>query len=409
MDAGSRIGESSGVFRHSWGNYPNDRRSDMQPLFIDIQPLSQDFSDQVLEFIYKAHGHEDAGIWSPHESLLLRRMIELFSQRGLDRLQAVKDELIAWETGALYKESPAKITMPGMMERWNEHELGLVRIYLEHLFPGEWTLDDHMLAIEYVTQKYLPADALKTEAEWLATKATLMGKVQANMAAAVTDAVADKLLAGLPGTIAEAVSAFSLPAQQKAALQFASAKAVENVRSLTDDVRHRMRGAVLQHLQEQQTMAAGVSMPSLETKLFDQFAALNRDWRRISVTEAGEAQTQGYIASLPPGTKVKRVEVYASACGFCKKINGKIATVVSADHPDKDPDTMVWPGKSNVGRSAAPMKRVGNVLVPRSPEELFWLPAGLAHPHCRGRWVPVAEDQPGDDPDFAEWIRDALS
>lgn len=381
----------------------------MQPLFIDIQPLSERFSDEVLEFIYKAHVHDEAGIWAPHESLLLRRMIELFTQRGLDRLQAVKDELIAWEAGALYKESPAKVAMPGMMERWNEHELGLVRIYLEHLFPGEWTLEDHMLAIEYVVQKYLPADAMKTEAEWLATKAGLMGKVQANMAAAVTASGADKLLAALPGTVSQAVTVFSLPAQQAAALEFARMRAVENVRSLSDSVRHRMRATVLQHLEEQQTMAAGVSMPSLQTKLFDQFAMLNRDWRRIAVTEAGEAQTQGYIASLPPGTKVKRVEVYPSACGFCKKIHGRIATVVAADHPDKDPETMVWPGKNNIGRSASPMKRVGGVLVPREKDELWHLPAGLAHPHCRGRWVPVIEDQPGDDPDFGDWLRQALS
>ena len=59
---------------------------------------------------------------------------------------------------------------------------------------------------------------------------------------------------------------------------------------------------------------------SLETKLMDQFATLNRDWRRIAVTEAGEAQTAGYIASVPRGTKVKRVEQYKNACAFCRKI-----------------------------------------------------------------------------------------
>ena len=105
---------------------------------------------------------------------------------------------------------------------------------------------------------------------------------------------------------------------------------------------------------------------------------------------------------------MKRVEIYASACGFCRKIHGVVATVVTPDHPNKDPDTMVWVGKNNIGRSASPKKRVGDVLVPRTPDEMWWLPAGLAHPHCRGRWVPVIDDEPGDDPEFGDWLRKTL-
>jgi hypothetical protein len=69
---------------------------------------------------------------------------------------------------------------------------------------------------------------------------------------------------------------------------------------------------------------------------------------------------------------------------------------------------MIWAGKSNIGRSASPRKRVGNLLVEREPHEMWWIPAGLAHPHCRGRWLPVMEDQPGDDPDFGAWLRVTL-
>ncbi|MNE89563.1 hypothetical protein D3C76_1574810 [compost metagenome] len=82
--------------------------------------------------------------------------------------------------------------------------------------------------------------------------------------------------------------------------------------------------------------------------------------------------------------------------------------MVSPDAPDKDGQTQIWPGKTNVGRSASPMKRVGNVLVPREAHELYWIPAGTAHPHCRGRWVPVLADAPGDDPAFGDWLRKTL-
>ncbi|MEN6544485.1 MAG: hypothetical protein ABFE07_00415 [Armatimonadia bacterium] len=381
----------------------------MNPLFIDLHPLSQAATDDALEFIYKSTHDHDAGIWGPHESILIRRLIELFTQRGLDRLEHVKQQIIAWESGAHYKESSVKVTPPGMMERWNEQELGLVRIYLESLFPGDWTLDDHMMAVDYVVQRYLPADALKTEAEWLATRSGMMGKVQANMAAQADSKQADAILAALPSTVGEASAQFNLQAQLKAVLNFARVRTAENVRALTESARHRMRSTIVQHLEDQQSAVPGTPGQSLEQKLFDQFATLNRDWRRIAVTEAGEAQTQGYIASLQPGTKVKRIEQYANACRFCKKIHGVVATVVSPDHPNKDPDTMIWVGKNNIGRSASPRKRVGDMLVARDPDEMWWLPAGLAHPHCRGRWVPVIEDQPGDDPEFGDWLRQALS
>lgn len=297
-----------------------------------------------------------------------------------------------------------------MMERWSPAELDLVRLYLESLPPAQWSLDDHMMAVDYIVQRYLPLGELVPEAEWLSTRAGLMGKVQANIAAAaVTAKAADTILAALPSTVAEAASVFSLSAAQKAALDFSRVRATENVRALSESVRHRMRSVVTQHLEEQQLKVAGVPSSSLQTKLLDEFATLNRDWRRIAVTEAGEAQLQGYIASLPPGTKVKRVEQYENACGFCKKIDGRIATVVSADHPDKDPDTMIWPGKNNIGRSASPRKRLGNVLVPRPQEEQYWLPAGLSHPHCRGRWVQALENQPGDDPEFAKFLSSLLA
>lgn len=379
-------------------------------LFLDVYPLSEHATNAALEYIFKStHDHGDDGIWRPHESILIRRLIELFTKRGLDRLDHVKQQILAWESGEHHKPTTLPVTKPGMMERWTEAEMSLVKLYLESLPPAQWGLDDHMMAVDYVVQRYLPADELKTEAEWLTTRAGMMGKVQANMAAAdITSKAADAILAALPSTVGAAASQFNLAAQQKATLEFARVRTAENVRALTESVRHRMRSTIVQHLEEQQTKAPGTPGQALQSKLMDQFATLNRDWRRIAVTEAGEAQTQGYIASLKPGTKVRRVEQYESACGFCKKIDGVVATVVAPDHPDKDPDTMIWPGKNNIGRSASPRKRVGDVLVERTKEELWHLPAGLAHPHCRGRWVPVFEDEPGDDPEFAEILRGIL-
>jgi hypothetical protein len=142
--------------------------------------------------------------------------------------------------------------------------------------------------------------------------------------------------------------------------------------------------------------------------LLDEFAVLNRDWRRIALTEAGEVANQGFIASLSPGAKVKRIEQYRGACPFCRKIDGVVMEVVPASKDDKDPDKMIWVGKNNVGRSGSPRKRVGGELVERLPEEQWWVPAGVAHPMCRGQWIKLSESRADDDPDFAEWLRNTL-
>ncbi|WP_368762116.1 hypothetical protein [Klebsiella pneumoniae] len=376
-------------------------------VFIDFTLLSEPATNDALEYIFKSTHDHDKGIWAPHESALIRRLIELFTRRGLDRLEHVKQAIIAWETGVNYKPADAIPTPPGMMARWNADELSLVKLYLESLPPEQWTLDDHMMSVDYVVQRYLPADELATEAEWMATRAGMMGKVQANMAGEATPKQADTILAALPSTVAAATQMFQLTPLEQNTLAFGKMRAVENVRALTDDVRHKMRNVVMRHVEEK-VLTGDTSGRSLEGQLLDEFATLNRDWRRIAVTEAGECQLQGFVASVKPFAKVKRVEQYGNACAFCKKIHGRIAEVVPADHPDKDGTTQIWPGKNNIGRSASPRKRVGDDLVARTEDEMWWLPAGLAHPHCRGRWVPVLDEEPGDDPDFAAWLSDLL-
>jgi hypothetical protein len=377
-------------------------------LFLDIIRLSPQATDNAMESIYKAlsDGHDHDG-WEPHESPLIRRMIELFTQRGLDRLDSVKKEIDAWAQGQRHAPKLAPVPIPpGAMGRWNDAELALVRIYLEALPPSQWTLGDHMRAVDYVVQRYLPESALVTEAQWLTTRAALMGKVQANMKD-TTAKQADVLMAAMPSTVGAATQMFPLAPRLQSVMEFAAMRAVENVRALTDGVRHRMRSVVLQHLE----LGPAASGPSLQSKLLDAFGILNRDWRRIAVTEAGEAQTAGYIASLPLGAKVKRVEQYNGACSFCRKIDGRVMTIVDAAKPEKNPDTEIWAGKTNVGRSASPRKRVGDVLVEREPSEMWQVPVGLVHPSCRGRWVLAgdADVQPGDDPDFADWLSATLA
>lgn len=378
-------------------------------LLIDIGELDERQTDRALNTIYKAiHSHDDdESIWAPHESPYIRRLIELFTERGLMRLEGFRKELLQWLDGEKHV-SGARVARPDdAMRRWSKTELGLVKLYLERVPPSEFSLDDWMMVVDYLAQRYLPDDDLRSEAEWLAVRSTFMGRVQANIEN-MSAGQADVVLAALPSTVEGAAAEFTLTPLQRTVLDYARVRGCENVQKLADNVRHRMRDVIAGHT-EQTFLGVPGLRHSLQTTLLDEFGKLNRDWRRIAVTEASENSNQGYVSSMKPGERLQRVEQYRGACSWCKSLDGRIVTVVAPDKEKKDGDTEVWPGKTNVGRSASPRKRVGTILVHREPEEMYWIAAGTQHPHCRGRWVPVADRDEGDDPDFADWMDKELA
>lgn len=382
-------------------------------LFIDIGNLNEPQTDRALNQIYKSlHNHsDDDSVWNPHESPFIRRMIELFTERGLMRLEGFRRELTQWLEGEKHRPNRVVPARPaGAMTRWTQSELDLVKLYLEALPPNTWTLEDNMLMVDFLAQRYLPADDLRTEAEWLASRSVVMGRVQASMED-ISVKQADKIMAAIPANVDQIRLEVPLGPKQEAVMRYGTARAAENVVRLSDDARHRMRNVIMRHTEQQMMEGKGEALKmsgSLETALTDNFAKLNRDWRRIALTEAAENQNQGYVASVAPGTKLKRLEQYKNACAFCRKIDGKVVEVVAADAPNKDGNTQIWPGKTNIGRSASPRRRLGSALVERHPDEMWWIAAGVQHPHCRGRWLPTIEDRPGDDTDFGDWLRATL-
>lgn len=383
---------------------------------LDLAHFTPAATNDALEMLFKAryNGDEDAD-WTGDESPFLKRIISTFLQRGKSRLNQFRDDMNFW----LFNKRSTRTDnnpRPAIKDpsNWSEDEIEAVEYYLEMLGMNDWTLQDHMMSVDLGIQKWLNPLELADEAEWLSTKATIFGKVAANWTGAGEPTEIDglKLLNHVPSSMAEMETWYPLPVKEKSAMEYAIHHAAENVVNLSDGARKQMREIVARHVHKQQS--GDNSGPSLQSELLDTFGELNRDWNRIAVTEAGECFLQGMIGGMQPGTKVKRVEHYDTACPFCKKIHGVIATVVSADHPNKDPDTMIWPGKNNIGRAAAPRKRVGGALIPRGADEMWWLPAGLAHPHCRGSWVRVPDTGPDsttgpEDPEFAALVAEYLA
>lgn len=378
-------------------------------IFLDLIALDEHSTNDALELMCKSQHSHDGDIWLPIDNNpFIARLVELFTERGLDRLEAFRTELLAWSNGQRHTPGLTRLPRPeGYMERWSPGEVSLVKLYLEHLPPELWTLDDHMLSVDFLVHRYLPADDLRTEAEWLSSRASIMGRVQVNMEK-LTPEQADTVVMALPTTVQGAVLQFGLSAAQHASMDYARVRCAENVRAVSESARHRMRTTIADHVQAE-TLGTPGPGHSLETKLFDQFAVLNKDWRRVAVTEAAEAHNMGYVASVPSGSRLKRIEQYKGRCAWCQSIDGRVVTVVDPADPDKDPDTQIWVGKTNVGRSASPRKRVGTMLVDREPDEMWTIAAGTQHPHCRGKWQPVIEDEPGDDAEFGDFLRNLLT
>jgi hypothetical protein len=372
------------------------------PLLLDLTELSEPHTDAALEHIYKAISDDppDGDIWEPHHSLFLRQLIERFTERGLTRIGAIQTELAKWLNHEMHRAGRAPFSRPDVMARWTDGELSLVKLYLETLPPAQFALGDWMLVVDYLVQRYLPHDHLVAEADWLATRAVLMGRVQANLAN-ITERQAARVLEDQAVAAAAKLAASRV---QQSVLQYGRARAAENIVSLTDGMRHRIRKTLIDH---QEAVTLGDRTEDLQGKLLEDFGQWNRDWRRIAVTEVTEMSGQGMIAALPVGSRVRRVEMY-NCCSFCKKIDGMEFTVVPADQRFKDPWKHFWTWKTNVGRSASPRKRVGGVLIPREPEEM-WVPVpGATHPHCRGLNIRLSDQKPGDDPEFADWLKKLL-
>jgi hypothetical protein len=370
-------------------------------LLIDIGALHDEGCECTLDAMHKAlsmpSGDDD--IWRPHESLFIRNLIEQATAKGVSALDSLKLELLGWLKESKTAAPAPKPVIPNGMTRWSETEAKAAKAYLEGIPKEMWAADDYMLLVDYLVNKHLPPDFAATQAEWLAKRALIMGRVQAALAV-ITEEQADALMVeyAKKGALDAALRKINY---HDAMLSFGEAKIADYIVGLSDSVRHKTKSAILD-FELGKRLGVKQENSSLEQKLFDNFADHNRDWRRIAVTEAGELANNAFIANVAPGGKVKRVEQYASACPFCKKMNGKVVTVVAPDAKNKDWDTQVWVGKSNYGRSASPYKRVGGALVKRAPEEMWSITSGTFHPHCRGTWVSLGEGATADE--FSLWL-----
>lgn len=190
--------------------------------------------------------------------------------------------------------------------------------------------------------------------------------------------VADATQTGLGAVLSQvdgvADSLADDPAYQSM-MDFAQIHTGELIQDLTSTARKKIVATIIDAQKNRLTAR------ETEDKLFEQFADLNRDWRRIAETETATNFNNGYLIAegqtkTDPGEFVfMRGVSGADACSFCREnVNGKVVVLLDTA-PSTADDTVVvngttytaiWPGKNNFGRRAAN----------------WWVSAGTQHPHC---------------------------
>lgn len=362
---------------------------------IDLSALPCGCANHGLESLHKALSESPPDIWRPHENPYLAETCEAFTLAGQSRLLDAQDALLAvlgLPGGSVLAKadlSPAQVTAAVARLQKPLHTYG----------PDDW-----VALVDLILQSHLvPAD-LRTAVDTLAWRAQLAGKLDAAHAADPSLGPHEALLQLI--LQANPTRRVKLPTLLARAWDWAKASVGVKIVQLTDNLRARIAGAILGHVEANGPHDWG----KLQQTLFDQFGAANRDWRRIAITEAGEIANHAYLGQFPDGTPMERVEMYDSACPFCRSLHGRTFLWSTKPLPDEYGWTHIWPGKSNVGRSASPRKQTPEGLVARTESELWWPAAGLQHPHCRGRWLARPEpEMPADaDPEFVAWAKQRL-
>jgi hypothetical protein len=153
------------------------------------------------------------------------------------------------------------------------------------------------------------------------------------------------------------------------ALQSAEAHCASKLIEIDDRIRHGIKQIVIRAKKERW------NHQQLAQALWDQYGDMNRDWRRVAITELSYAENDGYLLNIEEAETVISPTV-SGACQHCQRLLENQAFTVTHD-PEKMSsnygNTYIWPGKSNYGRKIRE-----------------WWPCIPLHPNCRHRWHRIS-------------------
>lgn len=305
----------------------------------------------------KAEPHAERPVWGPHPDPAIAAIEREFFRVGNDFLRYLY-------AGALGKPVPTArslqkaFTVPGPKKRidgWGS----LLDLFNKRL-PPEKLLEGWDIVIHRLSSALLPGDSITVAAERMALRSHLLWKL-GQRALHPED---------LPWLKAKDV----VGKAQAASMEWAKAHGCMYLQKLTDEARNAVREVLVA------SKEAGEGSTQLGRRLFDRVSHLNRDWRRIALTETAMAVGNGQLASaLDSGVPmVGKWMASPMACKHCLAHAGKTFDILPGPDLAKG-DSAVWPGKNNVGRSA--YKWSQKLQRHRTASELYW-PCTPLHPYC---------------------------
>jgi len=307
----------------------------------------------------------ERAMWGPNPDRRLGEIEEAFYQAGFRFLTG----LYAAVMGVNPPRQLRKALGPGLQGNMfpvPDHERGAVlRAYQAGGDPlemrNEWSrLIDRLVGrLFHQRTQEEAASAVAVHAHWL-------GRIRART----------EELAKAPRDWWDALGRSS-KAEQKA-MEWTKTRALEGCKDLAENAKQGLMNVLIQ------SKEAGEGSQALGRRCFDACAELNRDWRRLALTETAAAHANGQLAAVDPEEGWEAIWTSAAgACPWCAHWNGQVFRVVSPDAPRKDGASQIWVGKTNIGRSGAARTRDGR---PRTAMELWWA-AIPCHPNCSCSWT----------------------
>ncbi len=209
----------------------------------------------------------------------------------------------------------------------------------------------------------------------------------------------------LPTRVRDAARDYKLTVRETRALEWNVSNGAKSLTNATSRTVGRVQELLYDNLKNRGSIRD--FRRALETEFFDDEHELNRDWKRVAITETNAAFNNGYLVQVPPSEWVIGMSLI-NCCPQCSRlIDGKIFPVIEPaedmTYDNLDPESKeykkrswlwantVWTGKDNVGRSPSPYKKMTGengepVLVERAHYELY-MPSIPCHPYCRCRWI----------------------
>ena len=292
--------------------------------------------------------------WGPHPDPLIAKIEEGFYQVGYHFLTRLY--------GAMLGVQPRELRKAGELNTPNQEGWGAIaRLFEAQPANPTKLVADWRNIIDMLTTKLLP-NPLQEAQRWA---------IRAHLVSRLAEEVFTRPLP-------ELVSEVKNPVDQEA-LSWASARGLEYLTACEEDTKRKVLHVLMA------SRMNGDRMGKLHQRLFDKFSEQNRDWRRVVLTESAFAVSNGRLAEKDP-EEGWWAEYHAApnACPACKRLHGRRFRLVKPDAPDKNGDTEVWWGKTNIGRSGNLWNQKERRQ--RTKAELWWPCIGL-HPNCACGWV----------------------